>query len=57
MLKEVFETSVTEDELGAEKDRLDPPVRTREELAYLRIFQESLPGVNINQTLTRFATT
>ena len=57
VLKEVFETSVTEDELGAEKDRLDPPVRTREELAYLRIFQESLPGVNINQTLTRFATT
>ena len=56
VLTEVFESGIGEEELEAEKDRLDPPVRTREELAYLRIFQEALPGVQIEQTLTRFAT-
>ena len=56
VLKEVFESSIGEEELESEKDLLDPPVRTREELAYLRIFQEALPGVQVEQTLTRFAT-
>jgi len=56
VLKEVFESSISEEELEAEKDLLDPPVRTREELAYLRIFRKALPGVQVGQTLTRFAT-
>jgi len=56
VLKGVFQSSITEADFKAEKDLLDPPVRTREELAYLRIFQEFLPGVSVERTLTRFAT-
>jgi asparagine synthase (glutamine-hydrolysing) len=33
-----------------------PPARTREELAYQRIFAEHLGGINAEQVLGRFAT-
>ena len=33
-----------------------PPARTREELAYQRIFSEALGGINAEQVLGRFAT-
>jgi asparagine synthase (glutamine-hydrolysing) len=56
VLTEAIEAEISEAELEAEKHRLDPPVRTREELAYLRILEEYLPGVRIDRTLTRFAT-
>ncbi|HLM28242.1 MAG TPA: asparagine synthase B [Thermoleophilaceae bacterium] len=56
VLTEVLELRISEEEFEAEKDQLDPPVRTREELAYLRIFREYLPRVRIDRTLTRFAT-
>ena len=56
VLSEVIESRVTEEEFEAEKDQLDPPFRNKEELAYLRIFRDYLPDVNIDRTLTRFAT-
>ncbi|WP_433035525.1 hypothetical protein [Actinomycetospora sp. CA-053990] len=37
------------DELG-----VDPPLRTREELAYYRIFKEYLPGVRVQHAIGRF---
>ena len=39
-----------------ERGAVDPPLRTREELAYHRIFAEHLPGVRPERTLGRFAT-
>jgi len=47
---------VGEEELAAERDAVDPPLRTREELAYFRIFQERVGDVRPERTLGRFAT-
>jgi asparagine synthase (glutamine-hydrolysing) len=51
-----MEDSVGEAELERERDVVDPPLRTREELAYFRIFSEHLPGVRPGHTVGRFAT-
>jgi asparagine synthase (glutamine-hydrolysing) len=56
VLTEAVEASISEAEFQAERDALDPPLRTREELAYYRIFAEHLPGVRVERTLGRFAT-
>ena len=56
VLTAALEARVTEDELEAERDVVDPPLRTREELAYFRIFKDHLPGVRPEQTVGRFAT-
>jgi len=48
--------TVGEAELERERDAVDPPLRSREELAYFRIFSEHLPGVRAEQTVGRFAT-
>ena len=45
VLTEVLESRVSDEDFEAEKDQLDPPVRTKEELAYLRIFRDYLPDV------------
>ncbi len=51
-----MEQSVTAEELEAEAPLCDPPLRTREETAYHRIFAEHLPGVRAERTVSRFAT-
>jgi asparagine synthase (glutamine-hydrolysing) len=56
VLTEAMEATVTEAELERELGVVDPPLRTREELAYFRIFSEHLPGVRPEQTVGRFAT-
>ena len=56
VLQHVMEDSVSQDEFEREKDALDPPVRTREELAYYRIFREHLAHVRPEATVGRFAT-
>jgi len=56
VLTEAAESQVTEAELAAQAAEVDPPLRTREELAYYRIWREHLPGVRAEQTLGRFAT-
>lgn len=55
VLSDHFETQVTDAELAAERDVVDPPLRTREELVYYRLFAEALPGVSAQGTIGRFA--
>src|SRR3954471_18256786 len=56
VLQHVMEESVSEEDFLAERDVLDPPLRTREELAYYRIFREHLTDVRPEATVGRFAT-
>ncbi len=56
VLTVAMEERVSEAELDRERDVVDPPLRTREELAYFRIFSEHLPGVRPERTVGRFAT-
>ncbi|MEA2217572.1 MAG: hypothetical protein QOJ35_198 [Solirubrobacteraceae bacterium] len=56
VLSTTIEESVTVRDFERERDSVDPPLRTREELAYHRIFAEHLPGVRPERTLGRFAT-
>jgi asparagine synthase (glutamine-hydrolysing) len=55
VLREHFGAQVSDEDLERERDVLNPPVRTREELAYYRILAERLPGVNAGKTIGRFA--
>jgi asparagine synthase (glutamine-hydrolysing) len=56
VLQERMEEEITEEEFERERYEVEPPLRTREELAYYRIFAEVLEGVNPKDTLGRFAT-
>lgn len=56
VLKQRAEESVTQDEFEAMRDEVDPPLRTREEAAYYRMFRTSLPSVRPEKTISRFAT-
>lgn len=51
-----MEQSVPEEDFEREAGSIDPPLRTREELAYFRIFAAHLPGVCPARTVSRFAT-
>jgi asparagine synthase (glutamine-hydrolysing) len=55
-LTDTVEEGVSMSDFERERDAVDPPLRTREELAYHRIFAEHLPGVRPERTLGRFAT-
>lgn len=55
VLRDHFGATVTDEDLAREADAVDPPLRTREELAYYRIFTAALPGVDAQRTLERFA--
>ncbi|MEE6281980.1 asparagine synthase (glutamine-hydrolyzing) [Georgenia sunbinii] len=55
VLRDHFEATVTEAELAREADVLDPPLRTREELAYFRMFAAAFPGIDAARTVGRFA--
>ncbi|HLV06027.1 MAG TPA: asparagine synthase-related protein, partial [Actinomycetaceae bacterium] len=57
VLREHYEQTVTEADLRREAAALDPPVRSREELAYFRIFTEALPGIDPARTVGRFTET
>jgi len=54
VLREHFGATVTDEDLDRERDVIDPPLRTREELAYYRMFAERLPGVRAQGTVGRF---
>src|SRR3954470_14577656 len=56
VLTDAVAATVSEQEFEAERHALDPPLRTREELAYYRIFREHLAGVRAEATVGRFAT-
>jgi asparagine synthase (glutamine-hydrolysing) len=51
-----MEESITEEEFERERNKVEPPLRTCEEVAYYRIFAEALNGVKPQETLGRFAT-
>jgi asparagine synthase (glutamine-hydrolysing) len=56
VLTRAVEEGVSPADFERQRDAIDPPLRTREELAYHRIFAEYLPGVRPELTLGRFAT-
>jgi asparagine synthase (glutamine-hydrolysing) len=56
VLTRAVEDGVSPADFERERGAIDPPLRTREELAYHRIFAEYLPGVRPERTLGRFAT-
>jgi asparagine synthase (glutamine-hydrolysing) len=56
VLTRAIESQISEEEFAAEADSVDPPLRTREELAYYRIWRDHLVGVRPEQNLGRFAT-
>jgi asparagine synthase (glutamine-hydrolysing) len=56
VLRSTVEEGVSRADFERERDAVDPPLRTREEVAYHRLFAEYLPGVRPERTLGRFAT-
>ena len=56
VLTGALEAGVGDSEFQAERFSVDPPLRTKEELVYYRIFREHLGGVRPELTLGRFAT-
>jgi asparagine synthase (glutamine-hydrolysing) len=56
VLTKAIEAEISEQDFELERDLVTPPLRTREELAYYRIFREHLAGVRPELTLSRFAT-
>ena len=55
VLSEPMSAAVSDAEFEAERDAVDPPLRTKEELAYYRIFRDHLPGVRAEVAISRFA--
>lgn len=49
--------TVSDEEFERERRTVEPPLRTREEAAYYRIFAEHLPGARPERTISRFVTT
>ena len=56
VLQDRMEESVTEVEFERERYEVEPPLRTREEVAYYRIFVDHLSEVRPAKTIGRFAT-
>ena len=56
VLTDEIEGSLSEEEFERERGELDPPIRTREELHYYRIWKQHLEGVRPERTVARFAT-
>jgi asparagine synthase (glutamine-hydrolysing) len=57
VLSDAVSAQITDEEFEAERGRLDPPIRSKEELAYHRIFRRALPGLPADAAVGRFATT
>ncbi len=55
VLTERIEATIGDEDLERERGELDPPLRTKEELAYYRILREALPGLKPEETIGRFA--
>ncbi|MDP8942906.1 MAG: asparagine synthase (glutamine-hydrolyzing) [Actinomycetota bacterium] len=56
VLRDRWEDTVSDADFVRERDAVEPPLRTKEELAYYRIFREHLKGVRPERTISRFAT-
>ncbi len=55
VLSEAVSAGISDEEFEAERGEVDPPLRTKEELAYYRIFNEHLEGVRPELAISRFA--
>ena len=55
VLSEATERTISDAEFESERRAVDPPLRTKEELAYFRIFREHLTGVRAEIAIARFA--
>ncbi len=53
-LQETMAASVSEAEFARERNDVEPALRTREEVAYYRIFHESLAGIDPRATIGRW---
>jgi len=53
-LQDTMEASVTEDEFRRERIEVEPIPRTREELAYYRLFTKALPGIDARDNVGLF---
>ena len=49
------EADISDAEFEAERGAVEPPLRTKEELAYYRVWREHLQGISAERTLSRFA--
>ena len=55
VLSDAIAATVADADFDAERDIVDPPLRTKEELAYFRIFRDHLPAVRPEVAISRFA--
>jgi asparagine synthase (glutamine-hydrolysing) len=55
VLSAAVEAGIGDAEFEAERGAVDPPLRTKEELAYYRIFRAHLPRVRAEVAISRFA--
>jgi asparagine synthase (glutamine-hydrolysing) len=55
VLSLAVEDTVSDEEFAAECDAVAPALRTKEELAYYRVWREHLQGISAERTLSRFA--
>jgi len=55
VLAREVEATVSDEAFEAERGAVDPPLRTKEELAYYRVWREHLPDISAERTLSRFA--
>lgn len=55
VLRDHFEATVADEDFDRERDAVHPPLRTKEELAYYRLFKERFPEVQPQDTIGRFA--
>jgi asparagine synthase (glutamine-hydrolysing) len=55
VLSAAVEATVSEADFARERDAVEPPLRTREEVAYYRVWREHLAAVSAERTLSRFA--
>jgi asparagine synthase (glutamine-hydrolysing) len=55
VLSAAVEAGISDADLAAEREAVEPPLRTKEELAYYRVWREHLQGVSAERTLSRFA--
>jgi asparagine synthase (glutamine-hydrolysing) len=55
VLSDAVSAGISDAEFESERFAVDPPLRTKEELAYYRIFREHLDGVRAEVAISRFA--
>jgi asparagine synthase (glutamine-hydrolysing) len=55
VLTRAVEETVSDAELEAERGAVEPALRTKEELAYYRVWRAHLQGISAERTLSRFA--